>query len=158
MSRYADVEVTGPARQQALERIFRQMREWGLTMPAGEPLVLDFGLGRFEQIGETEFWIANEVEIGYCGKFLFLFDGQTCPHHRHQMKHETFFIVKGAVRMRVEEGERLLREGEVLAMPPGTGHSFTAAAGPALVLEVSQPSVRGDNFFDDPQTGEGGVL
>jgi len=157
MGRYEDVELSGPERAEVLEQIQAQMREWGLTMPAVEPLPLDFGLGRFREVGETEFWIANETELGYCGKFLFLFNGQTCPHHRHRMKHETFFIVKGTVRMVVGDQERLMQPGDVLAMPPGMAHSFTGV-GPALVLEVSLPSVRGDNFFDDPQIGEGGVL
>jgi len=157
VGRYDDVELSGPERGEALEGIQAQMREWGLTMPEVEPLPLDFGLGRFREIGETEFWIANETEVGYCGKFLFLFDGQTCPHHRHRMKHETFFIVKGTVRMVVGNEERLMQPGDVLAMPPGTAHSFTGV-GPALVLEVSLPSVRGDSFFDDPKIGQGGVL
>ncbi len=64
-------------------------------MPPGEPLVLDFGLGRFDEIGEIEFWVANEETHGYCGKFLFVADGQTCPYHRHDRKHETFFVLKG---------------------------------------------------------------
>ena len=157
MGKYDDVELSGPERGEALEQIRAQMREWGLTMPEVEPLPLDFGLGRFREIGETEFWIANETEVGYCGKFLFLFDGQTCPHHRHEMKHETFFIVKGTIRMKVGDEERLMEPGDVLAMPPGAAHSFTGV-GAALVLEVSLPSIRGDNFFDDPAIGDGGVL
>ena len=53
------------------------------------------------------------------GKFLFVFDGQTCPYHRHALKHETFFVVKGRIRMLVGDGERVMEEGERLAMPPG---------------------------------------
>jgi len=63
---------------------------WGLTMPGAEPLALDFGLGRFDEIGEIEFWVANEETCGYCGKFLFVAGGQTCPYHKHHKKHETF--------------------------------------------------------------------
>lgn len=126
-------------------------------MPDVTPIPLHFGLGRFREIGETEFWVANEVEHGYCGKFLFVFDGQTCPYHHHRVKHETFFVVKGRVRMRVGDDERLLDEGDVLAMPPGTGHSFTGI-GPALILEVSMPSTLHDNFFADPAIGDNGVI
>jgi quercetin dioxygenase-like cupin family protein len=126
-------------------------------MPAVEPLPLDFGLGRFSEVGETEFWVANEAEQGYCGKFLFLFAGQTCPHHSHETKHETFFVVKGRVRMIYGEEECLLEAGDTLVMPPGTGHSFTAQE-PSLLLEVSTPSLRGDNFFTDSSIGEEGVV
>ena len=157
MGKYDDIELTGPERQTALDAISAQMAEWDLTMPDVEPLPLDFGLGRFREVGETEFWIANEAELGYCGKFLFLFDGQTCPHHYHEVKHETFFIVKGTVRMRVGDEERVMQPGDTLAMPPGAAHSFTGV-GPALVLEVSLPSMLGDNFFDDDAIGERGVI
>jgi mannose-6-phosphate isomerase-like protein (cupin superfamily) len=150
-------QLTGPAREQAVARCLNVIRGWSLTMPAVEPLVLDFGLGRFDEIGEIEFWIANEEAHGYCGKFLFVDDGQTCPYHRHERKHETFFVLKGRVRMVVDGEEKSLSEGDILVMRPGQRHSFTGI-GPALLLEVSMPSIRQDNFFADERIGEGGVI
>lgn len=150
-------QVGDDARRAVLNRCLDTIRGWGLTMPDVEPLVLDFGLGRFDEIGEIEFWVANEESHGYCGKFLFVSDGQTCPSHRHAQKHETFFVLKGAVRMLIDGQERILRAGEVLAMPPGRQHSFTGL-GSALLLEVSMPSVRQDNFFVDHHIGEDGII
>ena len=157
MGKYDAVELQGEEREVALARIRDQIAAWGLTMPDVAPLPLHFGLNRFAEIGETEFWIANEAEKGYCGKFLFVFDGQTCPYHHHKMKHETFFVVKGTIRMKMGDEERAMREGDLLAMPPGTGHSFTGV-GNALILEVSMPSVLQDNFFVDKSIGENGVI
>jgi quercetin dioxygenase-like cupin family protein len=150
-------QVSGEQREQALVHCLDTIRRWGLTMPAVEPLVLDFGLGTFDHIGEIEFWVANETAAGYCGKFLFVADGQTCPYHRHDRKHETFFVLKGQVRMVVDDAERVLKEGDTLVMPPGQRHSFTGI-GPALLLEVSMPSIRQDNFFKNPCIGDGGVI
>jgi quercetin dioxygenase-like cupin family protein len=59
--------------------------------------------------------------------------------------------------MKVGEEERLMHEGDVLVMPPGVGHSFTGV-GPALVLEVSMPSILQDNFFADTRIGQDGVI
>ncbi len=157
MGKYDAVEVLGPERENVLTNIRNQVAAWGLIMPPVTPLPLHFGLNRFMEIGETEFWVANETDHGYCGKFLFVFDGQTCPYHHHRMKHETFFIVKGTVRMKVGEEEHLLHESDLLAMPPGVGHSFTGV-GPALVLEVSMPSILQDNFFADKRIGQDGVI
>ena len=159
MSENADFpfQVTGEKRWQALERCHGAIKSWGLSMPDVEPLALDFGLGRFDEIGEIEFWIANEEEAGYCGKFLFVDDGQTCPYHKHDKKHETFFVMKGQVRMLVDDEEKILIEGDVLVMPPGQRHSFTGI-GPALLFEVSKPSVRQDNFFADKDIGDDGVI
>jgi mannose-6-phosphate isomerase-like protein (cupin superfamily) len=157
MSEFAAIELQDSERQRALEEIHKQIAEWRLTMPSVTPLPLHFGLNRFEETGETEFWITNETNFGYCGKFLFVFDGQTCPYHHHRRKHETFFVVKGTLRVKLGKNEVLLPEGASLAIPPGTGHSFTGV-GPALLLEVSMPSVVGDNFFDDTRIGNGGVI
>ena len=157
MGNYDNVEVQGAERERALNEVSEQIAQWGLTMPDVQPVVLDFGLGEFPETGETEFWIANEEDSGYCGKFLFLFDGQTCPRHYHDTKHETFFIVKGKVKMVAGEEESIMAEGDTLAMAPGSKHRFTAI-GPALVLEVSMPSMLNDNFFDDKDIGEDGVI
>jgi len=157
MGNYDNFELHGPERDDAIGAIRQQIDAWGLTMPSVTPLVLHFGLGRFAQIGETEFWIANEPEVGYCGKFIFVFDGQTCPYHHHEMKHETFFIVKGRILMKIGNEERVMSAGDVLPMPPGVGHSFTGL-GPALILEVSLPSVLRDNFFADRDIGDSGII
>lgn len=156
-NRYGDVELCGDERDAALERVLKQISDWGLTMPAVEPMPLHFGLNDFATTGETEFWIANDTDHGYCGKFLFVFDGQTCPYHCHNIKHETFFVVKGSIRMNVGQEERIMREGDVLEMPPGLGHSFTGL-GPALILEASMPSILNDNFFEDKRIGKDGVI
>jgi mannose-6-phosphate isomerase-like protein (cupin superfamily) len=150
-------QITGEKRARALAHCQDTIRAWGLTMPDVEPLLLDFGLGKFDEIGETEFWIANDPETGYCGKFLFVADGQTCPYHHHAMKHETFFLVKGTLQLVVDEEEMILQEGDTLVMPPGRRHSFTGV-GPALLLEVSMPSVRQDNLFADSAIGDDGVI
>ena len=155
--KYASVEVQGAEREDAIRKVLARIASWGLSMPDVEPLPLHFGLGDFYQTGETEFWVANEEGAGYCGKFLFVFDGQTCPYHRHAQKHETFFVVKGRARMRIDGEDRELGQGDVLPMTPGVGHSFTGM-GDALLLEVSMPSLLQDNFFEDKRIGNGGVI
>jgi mannose-6-phosphate isomerase-like protein (cupin superfamily) len=157
MGEYDHLEVQGAEREEALAAIREQVAAWGLAMPPVTPIPLHFGLGRFREVGETEFWVANEAEHGYCGKFLFVLDGQTCPYHHHRVKHETFFVLKGRIRMKVGDDERVMAEGDLLAMPPGTGHSFTGI-GPALILEVSMPSTLQDNFFADRRIGDNGVI
>lgn len=153
-----DFELTGEARERALAEAARIIEGWGLTMPSCQPLPLHFGLHDFERIGEIEYWIVNDTENRYCGKFLFLFEDQRCPLHRHQMKDETFYIVRGTVEMEVDGEILLLKPGDVFKMAPGMNHTFAAKGGPALVLEVSLPSVPGDNFFADTRIGRGGVL
>ena len=150
-----DICFKGRQATRALARFRTLLRTWELAMPKVEPLVLDFGLGEFAATGLIEYWVANEEKAGYCGKFLFVFDGQTCPLHRHRTKHETFFIVKGQVRMHFGAKTLVLKEGDVLPVAPWKYHSFTGI-GPALLLEVSMPCQVDDNFFHDRRIPFGG--
>lgn len=132
-----------------------QMQQWGMTMPAVDPLVLDFGLGNFFETGLIEFWIANEIEGGYCGKYLFVFDRQTCPQHHHLDKLETFFIVKGSASMLYDGLSMIMVPGDVLRVEQGKPHAFTGK-GPALLLEISKPCLIDDNYFANHQIPIGG--
>ncbi len=145
-----NMQVRGELRERALAGFAKQMRGWDVAMPAVEPLVLDFGLGQFEKTGLIEYWIANEEQAGYCGKYLFVFDGQTCPLHSHAKKHETFYVVKGSVTLTVNGKPHTMTPGAVLAMPPGDVHSFRGN-GNALLLEISTPCLVADNRFEDPR-------
>jgi mannose-6-phosphate isomerase-like protein (cupin superfamily) len=152
-----DFELQGTARDQAIARIRGVLDDWGLKLP-GDPMPMHFGIHDFDNIGETEFWIVNDTQNNYCGKFLFMFDGQRCPLHYHNIKDETFFIVRGDVEMEVDGQTSMLHQGEVFKMAPGMNHTFRAVGGPALVLEVSLPSLQGDNIFADRRIGEQGVI
>jgi len=138
-----------------LKAFRRQIKKWGLALPPTRPMIWDFGLGDFAKTGLIESWIANEEDAGYCGKLLFLFDGQTCPMHGHKEKHETFYVLKGTVSISCAGETRQMSEGDVLAVPPGTKHSFTGM-GPALLLELSMPCVIDDNYFENTDIPIGG--
>lgn len=142
-------EVVGEQREDVLQHCYDQIQKWGLTMPDDEPLMLHFGLNDFFHTGETEFWICNNLDEGYCGKYIFLFEGQRCPEHYHKIKHETFNVIKGQVKMTAKGEDIMLKEGGVFSMPVNTKHSFTAVGGPALVLEVSKPCLYQDSYFTD---------
>jgi len=151
------LEIAAPQeiQDEALSRFEVQILAWDVALPEVPPLVLDFGLSEFYETGLIEFWIANEMDAGYCAKYLFVFDGQTCPMHRHKMKHETFFLVKGALDVVVDGRLRRMNPGDVLPIEPWTYHCFTGV-GPALLLEVSKPCVIDDNYFEDTRIPIGG--
>ena len=98
----ARISLQGKEKEGVLKRIQAVVASWGLRLPDTPPDPLHFGYDDFARIGETEFNINNNVEQGYCGKFLFMFEGQTCPMHHHRIKHETFFLVKGRIQMELD--------------------------------------------------------
>ncbi len=149
------ISLHGDEADRALAACRQQLAAWGAVMPRVAPLVLDFGLGDFARTGEIEFWIANEMDAGYCGKYLFVFDGQSCPLHHHKAKHETFFLAAGAVTMTAAGRTFIMHPGDLLPVLPGTVHSFTGN-GAALLLELSKPCVIDDNYFDNRRIPIGG--
>ncbi len=151
-------ELTGKQREDVLKRCKDTLKKWEIFPPEETVLVLSFGLNEFEKIGLTEFWITNNFEEGYCGKFLFLFENQQCPEHYHKQKHETFFVVKGKVKMYLNGKEKILFAGDVLPMAQGIRHSFIAIDGPAYLLETSKPCNAGDNIFTDKRIGDNGII
>ena len=157
MGQFRDFVISGEERNTITKKIFTQVDEWGLRIPDVEYLMVHFGLNDFFKTGETEFWVSNEIEAGYCSKLIFVFDGQTCPYHFHKIKHETFYIVKGKTKMKVDGEDVVKKPGDILAVPTGTRHSFEGM-GPCLLLETSMPSVPGDSFFENKDIGENGVL
>jgi D-lyxose ketol-isomerase len=149
------ISMKGAPAAAAIRDFSVQLKRWGLAMPKVAPLVEDFGLGEYRATGLIEYWIANEVKAGYCGKYLFVFDGQTCPVHKHRVKHETFCIVQGKVRMKSGGRQWVMKPGDIFPVPRGTYHSFTGI-GPALLLEVSTPCAIDDNYFQNTAIPIGG--
>ncbi len=144
----AQISLQGEEREQALQRIHQIVASWGLKLPDVPPDPLHFGYHDFYRIGETEFNINNNVEQGYCGKFMFMFAGQTCPLHFHRKKHETFFIVKGKVDMELAGKKYLLNQGDRLIVDQFAKHQFTALED-SLILESSKPDLVDDSIFED---------
>ncbi len=149
------ITVTGEAAKEILNRFNSRIAKWDMAMPDVEPLVLDFGLGNFAKTGLVEYWISNEFEAGYCGKYLFVFDGQSCPVHWHKDKVETFFIVKGEVEMTFLGEKRTMKPGDALKVDVNQPHGFTGK-GPALLLEISKPCRIDDNYFQNRRIPIGG--
>ncbi len=149
------ISLGGSEREQALAAFHSQIEAWDVALPKVEPLVWDFGLKDYGKVGLIEYWVANEIKAGYCAKYLFVADGQACPLHRHKTKSETFFIVKGKVRMECDGSVREMVPGEAHFVEAQTLHTFSGI-GPALLLEVSMTCMVDDNFFDDERIPIGG--
>lgn len=148
-----DLELVEDERRRVVERCRDLFATWGLTLPEVPACPFHFGLHDFEHTGEVEFDINNNIEEGYCGKFIVIFKGQTCPMHYHRIKHETFYLVKGMVEMEAGEEVFTMKQGDIKIMPQNTKHRFTAMES-SLILECSKPDIMSDSIFDDPEISE----
>jgi quercetin dioxygenase-like cupin family protein len=143
----------GEERERVLKRIHKVVRSWRLRLPIVPPDPLHFGLNDFRRIGETEFNINNNLEQGYCGKFMFMFRGQTCPMHNHRIKHETFFLVKGRIDMELAGRRFIMNQGDICIVDQNVWHRFSALAD-SLILESSKPDLVDDSIFEDQRIND----
>jgi len=78
----------------------------------------------------------------YCSKLMEALPNFQCSLHKHNIKHETFFVLQGVLGVQFgNDPSKLTTEfkgvGDPLAVPPGLWHRFWAVDGPCLFLEVS---------------------
>ncbi len=149
----SDLELVGKEKQGIIQRCRDLFDSWGLTLPDVPACPFHFGLHDFENTGEVEFDINNNIEMGYCGKLIVIFKDQTCPMHHHRIKHETFYLVKGKVEMEAGGETFVMKQGDIRIMPQNTRHRFTGLED-SLILECSMPDIMSDSIFDDPEISE----
>jgi D-lyxose ketol-isomerase len=144
---------------EARERAAAMLADAGIVLRPAERRaieVVDFGLGRLEEIGLQLVVYVNTERV--CAKELVLFPWQTCPEHRHPPvdgrpgKEETFRCRRGTVHLHVDgRRELVLRPGDQHTIPPDTLHWFQAGDEGAVVSEFSTQSSDESDVFIDPR-------
>ena len=123
------------------------LRGAGIVLGRDEEIeITDFGMNNFEKLGLGLVIRVSEPEYG--SKWLTVLPGQVCPNHYHKLIKETFFVIKGDVRMRMGDEVVDMRAGDKLTMPAGTWHTFTSDGG-AIIEEVTTRQVKDDSYFED---------
>jgi uncharacterized cupin superfamily protein len=116
----------------------------------------------FDQSSEREGYAWRGARLGAqlgaakIGASLYeLGDGQrTFPYHHHHGMEEWLIVLEGAPTVRMPEGERTLRRGDVLCFPAGPdgGHQVR---GPGTVIIVS--ASRAPETVEYPDSGKVGA-
>lgn len=145
----------------------------GIVVRDDEPIeIADFGLNKLDKIGLQLCVYINTDRV--CAKEMVLFEGQTCPEHKHvascgmEGKEETFRCRYGTVYLYVEgEGDKdsikatlpeskttvyhevVLNPGEQYTIYPNTLHWFQAGKGGAVISEFSTKSTDETDVFTD---------
>lgn len=104
-----------------------------------------FGLDKFDEFGTTMVTVVNR---GYCKKLIVVLPGQRHPEQFHQRKEETFHVLHGELKLRLDDAERICRPGAVVTIPPGVRHAFESEAG-AVFEEISSTHFANDSFYTD---------
>lgn len=104
-----------------------------------------YGLEEFNKFGLVMLTIINRK---YCKKLLVLFPGQTHPEQYHKKKRETFRILDGKIKLKLDGKQKQYSEGALITINPGVKHEFSSRRG-SVIEEISTPLVKGDSFYSD---------
>ena len=98
-----------------------------------------------------EQWIVNNEK--YCGKLMRFIQGKECSWHYHQVKHETFYIHEGQLKVTFGMGDDLMKAsfkilgpGEVFEVSPGMRHKMVAVEGDCTMFEFSTTHMEDDSY------------
>ncbi|MFA5377113.1 MAG: cupin domain-containing protein [Dehalococcoidia bacterium] len=94
-------------------------------------------------------WGREEI-ISTRGKVMHLDRGAQCSYHRHEKKEEYFFILSGAVRMRLGEWDQWEEcdkmPGDIIHIPIGTYHSFMGLEDSRIIETSLQDDDPADSY------------
>ena len=119
-------------------------------MKALSATVRDRGEGerRWFYGGGIHTWKATAGETG--GAFLIFEDhlesGKATPLHLHPDADETFYMLEGEIRLRIESEDRRLRTGGIAVIPRGIPHAFLVTSPQARMLCLLTPG-SGESFY-----------
>ena len=77
----------------------------------------------------------------YAGNILIIEKGRRLSLQYHRRKHESLFVLKGKLTLRLGGAARLAGPGEAFDVSPGTVHRFEARHGRVTLVEVSTPEL-----------------
>ena len=104
-----------------------------------------YGLEKFNKYGLVLLTVLNRE---YCKKILVIFPGQKHPEQWHKVKEETFHVLHGNIKLRLNGSLKDYSEGSLITIKPGVKHEFSSKHG-SVVEEISTTHIKKDSFYTD---------
>ena len=67
---------------------------------------------------------------------LYLKPQSRCSWHKHTAKYNQFFVIKGTLYIKTEDGVAEVKENQVFTTRPGEMHEFQTHEEPAIIQEI----------------------
>ena len=80
--------------------------------------------------------------------FVVIFPGQTHPEQYHLKKTETFHVLDGDVKLKLNKKKHNMKKGDIITINPKTKHEFSSKNG-AVIEEISSTHYKSDSFYTD---------
>jgi len=135
--------------REVVENARRLFSVANLQIPSGAELEIShhYGLDRFTETGLLMVTVVNKA---YCKKILGIFSGQHHPEQWHDLKSETFVVLHGQIRLKLDGEEGTYCPGAVVTVEPGVRHEFWGVED-SIIEEISSTHNPQDSFYTDDQ-------
>jgi len=145
----SDVEIIngkGTLRDLA-KKVTDLISEAGVVVPKKFDLELShhYGIDRFEEVGLSMVTLVNRE---YCKKILVCLPNQLHPEQYHLKKEETFNVLYGSLKLKIDSVEKVLNVGDVITILPNQRHEFISSSG-AVIEEISSTHFKDDSYYTD---------
>lgn len=104
-----------------------------------------YGLDAFNEVGAT---IITCINREYCKKLVILLPGQKHPAHFHKLKEESFQVLYGDMKIKINGVEKDYKPGDIVLVERGANHSFCSQNG-AIFEEISTKHYLNDSYYED---------
>lgn len=99
-----------------------------------------------EHFAETGAVFINVVNRDYCKSYVIMLPGQKYPYHYHKIKTESFYILFGTLKVKINSVVHSLDAGEMIHIERGEDHMFWSDDG-TVFEELSTNYTQNDSFY-----------
>ena len=89
------------------------------------------------------------VNREYCKKVLILLPGQAHPEQFHKQKEETFHVIWGKGKLKINEKIFNIKVGDIHTILPMQKHYFESNDEGLIIEEISSTHFKNDSFYTD---------
>lgn len=147
--RLADVEIEDNESKvrEKVNKVLSILKKANVVIPVNSECEIShhYGLDEFETTGSA---IINCVNREYCKKIIVVLPGQKHPAQYHELKEETFDVIYGDLKAKLDNEEIHLFSGESVVVNRGQVHEFTSERG-CVFEEISTTHNKSDSFYLD---------
>lgn len=102
-----------------------------------------YGIDNFFETGAVLFHLINKE---YSKMLVMMFKGQKYPEHYHIKKNETYLILEGDLRIKIQDKIIDLKKGDTYTVNNNTIHSFETLEG-VIFEEIATSYIEGDSKY-----------
>lgn len=151
---YSDVKITDNKKrlESIRDKIAEILIQSNVNYLNGKTIEIShhYGIEEFEKFGSSLITLINQK---YCKKVIVMLANQENPEHYHLKKDETFILLNGDLKVKLDQNIIKLQPGETLHIPVNSKHSFSSIGG-AVFEEISTTHFTDDSYYSDKQIME----